>query len=138
MIVEFYRNNDSTPMAVILVRHCGEDPASAALTIAGFVASVKDATKSALVDTGDLVSRFVLWEADIGGSSISSPHLGTSFCAPASEYLYQLVRLRTIDGAVHVEIVMDEYTTEQELEDASAILTAASIRTTFVAATQSV
>jgi hypothetical protein len=138
LILEFYQMAERTPIAVILVHHCGEDPATAALTVAGFIASVKDAMASSSLDAGELVSRFVLWEAEISGSSISSRRVGTTFLQSASSYLYQLVRLRIIDGAVHVEIVTDEHSTEQELDEASIILTAAQLPTVFVASTQAV
>jgi hypothetical protein len=136
MIIEFYESMEHSPIAVVLVHHCGEDPAAAALTVAGFVASVKDAKKSDWIDAGDLVSRFVLWEADLSGTSISSPHIGTSFLPYASQYPYQLVRLRATNGAVGVEIVLDEYSTEAELEEATTILAAVRLPTAFVSYTQ--
>jgi len=133
MIFEFYRMAELTPVAVILVFNCGEDPAAAALTVAGFIASVKEAIGTDSLEVGSLVSRFVLWEAEMSGSSISTRHIGTSFMEFAPKYVYQLVRLRVIGGSVHVEIVADQYSSEEELEEAAVILTAAQLPMTCTA-----
>lgn len=121
LVIEFYEGDAHKPIAVILVRDFGEDPIAAAMTVEGFIESVKDATDSAPLCASDLVTRFVLWEASLSGCSVASRLMGTSFLAYAPSYLYQLVRLRATAGALHVEIVPDQYSLESELEEASAL-----------------
>lgn len=134
LVVEFYDGDARSPMAAVLVRHLGEDPVAAAIALAGFMTSLDAVRKSSHVDAGDLVSRFILWEADLAGCTASCPNIGTSFIAPAPGYGYQVVRLRTIHGAVHVEIATDEYTTDEELDRASSILSLARLPSSFSAA----
>jgi hypothetical protein len=132
LILEFYEHDCPEPLAVLLARFGGDNPASAALTIGAFLKCRQLADK--LYDAGSLVSHFILWQTqlDQDPGEVESPN--TVLIRKEGKYPYQLLRLRVGPTSVNIEIVTDEYSTEDEILDARVTLQALNIPFSFLSA----
>lgn len=132
LVVEFLRDTQAPPVAVVMSWHGGDNPASAALTIAAFYTNLPIDLRASRFDARELASRFILWRAELSGWSASSLNIDAVLIEHDVVYGYQLVRVRTGREALHIELTTDEYTTESELREAEAVLKSASVSFEFI------
>jgi hypothetical protein len=127
LVVEFYESRkDARPAFAILSFHGGDNPVSASLTISDFlsVATGPLPTSGQNPDVYQLASQFIFW------SSMNWPPI-TSFrnqCLEAelipvsNNYAYQTVRIFADSDGTSVQIVPDEFTTDEEMFEGNILL----------------
>jgi len=125
LVVEFYDLSGSeNPTACVLACHGGDNPPQAATTLTDFFAALADISEPRLEDAGLLAARFVAWEGERGSNKRSFDFSDVSIIPPNQAHGYQIARVYVGNGMYpRVEFVTDRYTTAQEEEEASAILT---------------
>ncbi len=125
LVVEFYESRkDTHPAFAILSFHGGDNPVSASLTISDFLSATKSHSSTQNSDVYGLVSQFIVW------SSTNWPPIGRlgAQCLEAelipvsNKYGYQTVRIFAGSEPLSVELVPDEFTTDEEMHEGNEIL----------------
>jgi len=123
LIVEFYSHEDSaTPVACVLACHGGDNPSSAATTLADFFDSVSALAEPRFDDAGVLAARFVVWQALQEADRNSLDFYGVTLVPFQKSNGCQTMRVYANERRPHVHCVHDEWTTPKELVEASIIL----------------
>lgn len=123
LIVEFYESDDSViPTACVLACHGGDNPASAATTLADFFEELSSLRDPGHIDAGLLASRFVVFESSKGSGSSHLDFNDVSIVPFQQKYGYQTVRVFARKGRAYVHCVKDKWTSAKELLDAAIIL----------------
>jgi hypothetical protein len=121
LIVEFYDPEDrGAPVACVLAFHGGDNPSSAATTLSDFFDHLSRFSDPGLNDAGLLASRFVVWESRKGTDSCDFTDVRLVSFREA--YGYQIARVYPGADRPHVQMVRDQWTTEEELREAEIIL----------------
>jgi len=123
LIVEFYAAYDLvTPTGCVLTCHGGDNPSSAATTLADFFDALAVLKDPRYEDAAVLAARFVFWEA---GKSLESQPLDfddVSLIPFQKDYGYQVARVYANNHRPYVHCVTDQWTTDQELFEAAILL----------------
>ncbi len=121
LVVEFYCDQaDKNPFASVLVLHGGDNPASAALTLADFLCSLRNAAGEHSINIGLAAAQFIIWANTLSGDHALGREV---FLLPnGGETAYQVARLYPGDPYPLVEIMQDVYSSEAELNEAKEIL----------------
>jgi hypothetical protein len=128
LIVEFYSSEDSaTPVACVLASHGGDNPSSAATTLADFFDSVSALAEPRFDDAGILAARFVVWQAVQEADRNSLDFYGVTLVPFQTSNGCQTMRVYVNERRPYVHCVSDEWTTPQELREASIILRQGSV-----------
>lgn len=123
LTVEFYGPEDSAkPVACVLACHGGDNPSSAATTLADFFDSVSALAEPRFDDAGVLAARFVVWQTAQEANANSFDFYGVALVPFQTSYGYQTARVYACESRPYVHFVNDEWTTPQELMEASIIL----------------
>ncbi|HEY0309407.1 MAG TPA: hypothetical protein VGB94_14690 [Acidobacteriaceae bacterium] len=124
LILEFYGSDISQqPVACILARWGGDNPSSAATTLADFFSAIRNLSNPRFEDAGLLAARFVSWQGQKDSGEQSYDFIDVCLIRTQEAYDYQVVRIYT-DGEFcpRVEFVQDQYTIKEELEQAAIIM----------------
>jgi len=128
LIVEFYNANEpEVPIACVLACHGGDNPSSAATTLADFFDSVSALPEPRFNDAGVLAARFVVWQALQEADRDSLDFNGLALVPFQTSNVYQTARVYAGKHRPYVHCVSDRWTTRQELREASIILRQTSI-----------
>jgi len=123
LVVEFYGLEDAAiPVACVLACHGGDNPSSAATTLADFLDSVTTLSEPRFDDAGVLAARFVVWQAAQEADHDSLDFYGVALVPFQISHGYQTARVYADKRRPYVHCVSDEWTTSQELMEASIIL----------------
>jgi len=124
LILEFYGSDTSQePVACILAHWGGDNPSSAATTLADFFSAIRNLSNPRFEDAGLLAARFVSWQGQKDSGEQSYDFIDVCLIRTQEAYDYQVVRIYT-DGEFcpRVEFVQDQYATKEELEQAAMIM----------------
>ena len=128
LVVEFYCPEDLTqPLACVLACHGGDNPSSAATTLADFFDKISSIPESRFDDAGLLAARFIAWEGSKGTGSGKFDFIDVALLPFEERYGYQTVRVYASDERPYVHCVRDESTTQQEMHEAAIILRQANV-----------
>jgi hypothetical protein len=123
LVVEFYcLENLAQPVASVLARHGGDNPSSAATTLADFFDTISALPESRFDDVGILAARFIAWESSRSAGLNPSDSIDVSLVPFQENYGYQTARVYARINRPYVHCVEDEWTTEQEMIEAAIIL----------------
>ena len=123
LIVEFYAAHDlATPAACVFAFHGGDNPSSAATTLADFFDALASLSDPRYNDASVLAARFVVWEACKSSESNRLDFNDVSITPFQEDYGYQVARVYTDDDRPYVHCVTDQWTTDGELLEAAIIL----------------
>ena len=120
LIVEFYGEPDRA-VAAVLAWHGGDNPASASLTLTEFLINLDNQIQNRQMGALELASRFIVSQVAFDPTFARGPELDAILIPTAASYGYQLCRLYVASGRVRAVVVVDEYSTTVEIEDAKAI-----------------
>lgn len=128
LVVEFYDSSGSdTPIACVLACHGGDNPPQAATTLTDFFTAIAGVLDPRFEDAGLLAARFVAWEGQRGSGRRSFDFLDVAIIPPHQAHGYQVARVYAgRESHPRLELVRDQYTTTQEMEEAMAIIRATS------------
>jgi hypothetical protein len=119
LVVEFYdMTSRDQAIASVLAFHGGDDPQSAALTLATLLSQVPRRT----LDAGELAARFIIWQQSLEGILNDNDRPAAILVKQKDSYGYQLARVHVSESGPVVSIVLDEYTKDEEMRTAEAIL----------------
>lgn len=121
-IAEFYEGDSEESLAAVLSLHGGDNPGAASLTLAAFLSEAGYERSATVPSAGEVAAEFIIWSEERAFQSGSCFHPDTMLVQSSEKYPYQLMRLRVRDAGVMVTIITDEYTTEQEIDEAEAWL----------------
>jgi hypothetical protein len=123
LIVEFYSfEHPELPVACVLACHGGDNPSSAATTLADFFESVSALSEPRFGDAGLLAARFIVWQAAQELDRGSLDFSGVALVPFQPSNGYQTVRVYSGEHRPYVHCVKDEWTTRHELIEAAIIL----------------
>jgi hypothetical protein len=129
LIVEFYSfEHPELPIACVLACHGGDNPSSAATTLADFFDSVSALSEPRFDDAGLLATRFIVWQAAQESERDSLDFSGVALVPFELSNGYQTVRVYAGNRRPYVHCVNDEWTTRRELVEAAIILRQDSVR----------
>jgi len=123
LVLEFFeRPSTSEPVVTVMAFHGGDNPESAAETLADFFLQVDDLPELNWEDAGALAARFIALQQ---GIRYGFSELGLLSAVPIKrqpKYGHQLVRVFGGKRGPIVEFVADAYTKPEELAVAKYIL----------------
>ena len=122
LIVEFYEQTSTSPVATVLSIHGGDNPVSAALTLCDFLNQISKLDRSDFNDAGLLAARFIIWHATHVDGPRGLEISDVMLIQNAKDYGYQTARVHALQERPYVEIVEDQYSTAEELESAAFLL----------------
>lgn len=124
LVVEFFPEDAAShPLFAGMSLHGGDNPVSASLTIADFIASLRTVSPKENLDPYELASRFILWSSTRNEGSLAPE----AELIPVSEkYGYQTARI-FVGKRIRVEIVPDEFSTDQEMAEGAKFLKLVSV-----------
>lgn len=123
LVVEFFQEDKpSNPAAVVLSVHGGDNPASASLTISDFLGAIRANSQGQIFDAHRLASQFIVWNSreDSACPNLSKPE--AELIPVSDDYGYQTVRVFACEKQIRVEIVRDEFTTDEEMAEGDRFL----------------
>jgi hypothetical protein len=121
LVVEFCEDEDR-PVALVLVWHGGDNPASASLTLVAFLTELGGLIHGRSMSALELASRFILFQQVAFDSALGQPPLlDAVLVSHESGYGCQRCRLHAVAGRVRAAVVLDQYSTVEEIEDAKNI-----------------
>jgi hypothetical protein len=123
LVVEFYCSEDSVqPVACVLACHGGDNPSSAATTLADFFDKLALLPESRFDDAALLAARFIVWESSKGAGSNPLDFCDVALHTFRESAGYQIARVYARGDRPYVHCVRDEWSSEQELIEAALIL----------------
>ena len=117
LVIEFFQQdgNRANPVAAVMSLHGGDNPVSAALTISDFLASIRTSSPAQNFDAYTLASLFILWSATKGPSRSQFPCMEAELIPISTKYGYQAMRIFAGRERTRVELVRDEFTSDEEI-----------------------
>lgn len=130
LVVEFHHGG-SGPFETVLVLHGGDNPHSSSLTLASFLIGIAKVAREGHFDAYEVATRFLVSLcAHESGHDPKTPS-EAFLIAPDADYPYQLCRVYVEDGLFKVDVVLDEYSTREEVKEAVAIWDSVGISVEF-------
>lgn len=130
LIVEFYdKPTQSDPVATVLALYGGDNPESAAETLAHFFLDMSFLRDLNWEDAGGLATRFILFQQDLHHGCAHLKSLAATLIERQPMNRSQLVKIYGKKDGPVVEFVRDAYTKPEELSVANYILKNISIET---------
>lgn len=121
LVVEFYQEDSpSSAQFAVMSLHGGDNPVTASLTIADFIAHSRGFSSAQKpCDSYGLASRFIIWNA-VRYPDAPTPE--AELIEVSERYGYQTARIFSSGEQIRVELVRDEFTIEAEIMEGTRFL----------------